>query len=378
MNQDPNNNNAFTENTNATQTNPFTGDLKGEFTSDFGTNTNAVSQMFKGGGPGGDKRKTLIVALGGVVLLALLVLLMTTEEESGFDDFSTQMDQGQEELAQEELGQDEDQELAQDQEDELADQEEGSEDALAEGDAEGEAVGEVDGEVDGEVGEMAEGTMAEGSEMVTTGSITVNQPFEGASLPYDETQGPATFSWSGEADRIVFARNSSMSPIIRSVNVTGRQSYRYLHPHPGTFYWRLENAEGGTPAQSFTIMPPIRRNVVVSQPTAGGSLGVDGVVAWQPDSKIAFYKVQLTSSGGSWSVPAHSFSTSGSSIQLQGVSEGVYDFRVGAFSEVAGRFEWQIIPGVQVGAGAAGVADTSMAPVEGMETATEGEMPPQM
>jgi hypothetical protein len=30
--------------------NPFTADLKGEFTSNFGTNTNAVSQIFKEGG----------------------------------------------------------------------------------------------------------------------------------------------------------------------------------------------------------------------------------------------------------------------------------------------------------------------------------------
>ena len=49
MNSAPNqSNNTFnSQPATGTQSNPFTADLKGEFTSNFGTNTNAVSQIFK-------------------------------------------------------------------------------------------------------------------------------------------------------------------------------------------------------------------------------------------------------------------------------------------------------------------------------------------
>ena len=365
MNQDPNNtSSAFSDSTNATQSNPFTGDLKGEFTSDFGTNTNAVSQMFKGGGPGGDKRKTLVLILGGVVLIAVLVFLMVTEDEQGgFSDFAESQDMEEVDgLGDDEAAQEQDQELADGATEQLEGGEDGQEAEAGEKPEDGTV---ADGAtVDGTDTVMGEETEPMGESMpadlASTGDITVSSPFEGASLPYDETQGPATFSWSGQADRIVFARNSSMSPIIRSVNVAGRQSYRYLHPHPGTFYWRLENAEGGSAPQSFTINSPIRRNFPVSQPAAGGQIDGSGIVGWQTDSKVAFYKVELTTSGGSWSSPSYSYSTSGSSVQLQGVSPGSYDFRVGAFSEVSGRFEWQVIPGVQVGGAVA--ADAGGAP----------------
>ena len=45
--------------------------------------------------------------------------------------------------------------------------------------------------------------------------------------------------------------------------------------------------------------------------------------------------------GTSWANPAHRFQTSGTSVALNGVPPGSYDFRVGAFSEAAGRWEWQ-------------------------------------
>lgn len=361
MNQDQNSNTAFSES--GTQTNPFTGDLKGEFTSDFGTNTNAVSQMFKGDGMGGgDKKRTIMLAVGGLVVVALLtVLLVFDEEDQGFDDFAESTEMTAESTMADQAADDQ---LAAEEDSLEADTADPAEDTTASG-VEGaadtpapettssanEGAGVAEATAPGsEAGVEAGIAPAEGyGQMASTGSITVASPFDGASLAYDETQGPATFSWSGAADRIVFSRSASMAPIVRSRNVAGRQSYRFLHPHPGNWYWRLENAEGGTPVQSFAIMPPVRRNFPITQPQPGGQIaGNGGVVAWQSDAKIASYKVQLVPQGSSWSSPAHQFGTSGTSIALQGVAPGAYDLRVGAFSEVAGRWEWQVINGVTV------------------------------
>ena len=65
------------------QSNPFTADLKGEFTSNFGTNTtNAVSQIFKDGNFGeNNKLKMGLLALAGVVLVVVLGLTFFGEDE---------------------------------------------------------------------------------------------------------------------------------------------------------------------------------------------------------------------------------------------------------------------------------------------------------
>ena len=363
---DPNQTTAFGENTNATQTNPFTGDLKGEFTSDFGTNTNAVSQMFKGnsGFGGGDKKKTIFIVVAGVVVLALFGFLLMEDDDQGFDGFDEPIAQDQGDT--QATGQSQGDQQVDDQDGMGAETDDASTADASAGDGVDDAATADNGlsddtspdetlATDGDAG-MGEETMgeegaeAEGAgDMASTGSITITSPFDGASLPYDETQGPATFTFSGAADRLIFARSSSMSPVVRSVNVAGRQSYRFLHPHPGTWYWRAENAEGGTAVQSFTIMPPVRRNFPVTQPQSGMEIsGNGGVVAWQGDSKVARYAVQLVPSGGSWASPMHRFGTSGTSVALQNVAPGPYDLRVGAFSEVAGRWEWQVVPGVTV------------------------------
>ena len=354
MNQDPSQDNGFGDGGNETQTNPFTGDLKGEFSSDFGTNTNAVSQMFKGEGFGGDRKRTILLAVGGLVVVALLAFLLIFDEgEQGFDDFAVepQMEQTQAGQQEDAVDQQDDDQMAQGQEGALdetaldgASEGEGSEDALS--DAEGgegvDGLGSPDG-----LG-SSEGLASENS-FSGGGAITINSPFDGATLTYDETRGPATFNWEGNADRIVFSRSSSMTPIVRSRNVSGKQSYRYLHPHSGKWFWRLENAEGSTSVQSFTIAAPVRRNFPITSPQEGGQIaGEGGVISWQGDTKVARYSVQLISQGGSWATPLHQFGTSGNSVALSGVTGGTYDIRVGAFSEIAGRWEWQVIRGVVV------------------------------
>jgi hypothetical protein len=72
----------------ASQTNPFTADLKGEFTSNFGTNTNAVSQIFKEGGFVSNNR-TKYMIIGGVVLVVLVIAgFMLMGGESSTDEFA--------------------------------------------------------------------------------------------------------------------------------------------------------------------------------------------------------------------------------------------------------------------------------------------------
>ena len=71
MNEQPSNNHTglnetFSSQPGGQQTNPFTADLKGEFTSNFGTNTNAVSQIFKEGGFVGTNRTKYLI-IGGVL-----------------------------------------------------------------------------------------------------------------------------------------------------------------------------------------------------------------------------------------------------------------------------------------------------------------------
>ena len=68
----------------APQTNPFTADLKGEFTSNFGTNTNAVSQIFKEGGFVGTNRTKYLI-IGGVLIavLAVVFYLLTDSSSDG-------------------------------------------------------------------------------------------------------------------------------------------------------------------------------------------------------------------------------------------------------------------------------------------------------
>jgi hypothetical protein len=333
MNHDPNQTNtnvAFSQHTShGTQTNPFTGDLKGEFTSDFGTNTNAVSQIFKGGGFTEDKNKIIII---GVIVLAVLggaFFYLTSSEDEEFDELATEESMEGEATEGEE-----------------ATATEGATDEAVTG-TEGEATTDATTEAVTEAPPMEAAPAAE--TMGNTGAFTIVSPHDGASQNYDETQGPAVFQWEGPADKIVFARNSAMSPIDRSVRLSGQNTYSFHHPHPGTWYWRVENAAGASEVRSFIVNAPERRNFPVSQPTAGGAIaGSGGVVSWQPGDKIARYQVQLAPQGSSWANPQYRFSTSGNSVQLQGVAPGAYDMRVGAFSEVSGRWEWQLISGVTV------------------------------
>lgn len=329
---DPNTNEAFNTNTSPdTQTNPFTGDLKGEFSSDFGTNTNAVSQIFKSSSFGGDSR-TKYIAIGAMVLLGLAAAAYFLTEPSA-DPFE---DEFADQLAEEGLPADAEEPLAE-------------EDGEA-GDEGGEVVEEegMEEPMTGGEEEVAE-NMETAPAMESTGDFTLVSPPNGARRPYDETMAPAEFTWEGPGDRINFSRSSSMRPLIKSVPLNGATFYALENPYPGTWYWQVTNASGGSEVRMFRVTAPIRRNFPVAQPAEGGAIAAEGgVVSWQAGEKIARYAVELVSAGASFAQPQHRFGTSGTNVAIQGVQPGSYDIRVGAFSEVSGRWEWQYVRNVTV------------------------------
>ena len=330
---DPNSNIAFNTDTNSdtqSTTNPFTGDLKGEFSSDFGTNTNAVSQIFKSSGFSSDNR-TKYIAIGAVLILGLSALAYFASDP-GTDPFE---DEFADEVA----------------EDTLPADAEGGDGAMEE---EGEEMAEEEPMDEGMSEDMAdeapaEQAMTETAAAQSTGDFTLVSPGPGARRPYDETMAPAEFTWEGPADRINFSRSSSMTPLGKSVPLNGATYYALENPYPGTWYWQVTNASGNSEARMFRVSAPVKRSFPVAQPTEGGSIAAEGgVVSWQAGEKIARYSVEMVSAGNSFAQPQHRFGTSGTSVALQGVQAGSYDIRVGAFSEVSGRWEWQTIRNVSV------------------------------
>ena len=334
----------------APQTNPFTADLKGEFTSNFGTNTNAVSQIFKEGGFVGQSKSKYMVAGGVAIVLLAVIFFFLTGEDSGDQEFVNET-LGEELVTGEGLG-DSLEGLGDMSDDGLAGEGLGNEGLGSEG-LDSEATLGDDMLVDEPTEGLGESTLVDEGSLASTGvdagysaapaamgsgAISLVEPMDGSSLSYDETQGAAMFSWTGGGGNIIFSRNPSMSPEVMRVPVSG-ESYAFQHPWPGTWYWRVENASGTTETRSFNVIAPARRNVAISQPTAGGAIvGNGGVVSWQGDNGVAFYRVELST--GSWAAPEHRFATSGNSVALANVPAGQYQMRLGSFSEVAGRWEY--------------------------------------
>ncbi len=305
----------------APQTNPFSADLREEFTSNFGTNTNAVSQIFKEGGfVSQSKTKYIIAAAVGAVVIGIVAYLAlssgSSEDEGKVDD----------QVAEEGTAEDSGAAASEENADNSANSAENT--ATTEQAADPAAAGAPASAGSGAVGAPA-----------------LTSPNDGASQTYNELEGPLSFTWSGgPGGAIVFSRSSTMQPEIRRVNLKGN-SYSFYHPYPGKWYWKVENSAGASEVRSFRIEAPARRNVAIMAPTASAQIaGNGGPVSWQGDSYVAFYRVELSNNGG-WASPQYRFATSGTTVNLQNVAAGQYQLRVGAFSEVAGRWEYtQPIP----------------------------------
>jgi hypothetical protein len=340
MNEAPNNtsglNDTFSSQP-APQSNPFTADLKGEFTSNFGTNTNAVSQIFKEGGfVNQDRTKKLII--GGVVI-AVLAILLYVFWPSGDDSVATDETAGEETATEEAAGEETD-EAATEETDEATTED--TADTPAETPATADTTQAADQSTEG----SKASSYVPSSFAASSGSITLTEPADGSSLNYDESQGAATFSWSGGGGWIVFSRNQSMNPVSLKVAVSGN-SYSFQHPWPGKWFWKVQNKSGSTEVRSFSVASPVRRNIQISEPQANGAIaGSGGTISWQGDSKVARYRVEFST--GDWANPPYRFSSSGNSVQTNGVPAGQYQMRLGAFSEVSGRWEFTSPVGVTV------------------------------
>jgi len=307
------------------QSNPFTADFKGEFTSNFGTNTNAVSQIFKEGNFVGQSRAKVFILVGvlvGLIIIAGFVLMSGDDTEADFAEEASTIEDGDEGF--EDVG--------------ATTAGAGGEMATAPMDEPMGMEAAAPAAAPAAAAARAQAPMARQTETFAGGAIGLVSPANGQMVNYDETQQPPAFSWSGGGDRIAFSRNPDMSPVFISERVSGG-SYMATHLYPGTWYWKVSGGAGESEVRSFNVSSPARRNVMVTSPAAGGQVaGSGGAVTWQGDDFVAFYRVELTTGG--WASPAHKFSTRGTSVQLQGVAPGAYQMRVGAFSEVGGRWEY--------------------------------------
>ena len=367
--------------------NPFTSDLKGEFTSSFGSETNTVSRLLSDGGFGAKKGRMWLIVAGIVIVAGGGFMLLQggsgtgdTDQFGNSDDnlaISEDSDEFQEEDSdlnaegdetEDILATDDDledaqitaEEVVEDQiaEERIVEQEQQlAEDEQLRDTGENTPEGEMYDQEQATNGEMTQDAMANdgmmGADPATTPEdmdaavpgldssekvFGLNPP-NGASRSYDETSEYADFSWGGSPGGFIyFSRNRSMQPAEKMARVSGN-SYRLRHPWPGTWYWKVQNGAGGSEVASFRVSPAIRRNVALNQPQGGGVLsGNGGMVSWSGDSKVARYKVEISGSG--WANPDYKFQTSGSDLQLQNVAAGSYQMRVGAFSEVSGRWEF--------------------------------------
>ncbi len=337
MNQQPSNQTGvtgFSSGQTNPQSNPFAADFQGQFSSSFGTvggtNTN-VSQIFKEGGSfGGDNRKKFIIIGGVIAVFAIIIgfMMMSGSETSDFE----------KEFAENETDFPED----------------GAKDVTAEtGDATTVAQDPTAVAAEGMATAPRAGARtstaantATANEMAPTGSVQLVSPADGQSWNYDETQGAAPFQWDGGGGFIVFSRSSSMTPEYMRVPVSGN-NYAFNNPYPGTWYWRVENNSGASEVRRFQVSAPIRRTLAVTQPANGAGLAANGgVVSWQRAEKVAFYRVEFSNSG--FANPQYRFATSDVAVQVQGMAPGTYQMRLGAFSEVAGRWEYTAPQSVSV------------------------------
>ncbi|MFK7872107.1 MAG: hypothetical protein AB8C84_02905 [Oligoflexales bacterium] len=334
------------------QTNPFTADLKGEFGSNFGTGTNAVSQIFKEGGFAGDQRTKTLLGVGAVVLVAAVAYFVmgtggedpygayVEDEElsdAGFPEEDDDFDDGGNNAMDEK-----------DKKDDVAASQKDGENSLEDNS------NDFDNDFDNSNNFSNENYNAEPSATAVssaprlssrpsvsslgTSAPVLMAPADGLMRTYDDAMSHPEFTWSGGGGRIAFSRSADMS-VIEVEERVRESSHQSRQLSPGQWYWRVENRFGVSDIRSFTILPPMIRNTVLSQPQEGGSLaGNGGVVQWTGSSRVAYYRVELSS--GSWANPQYRFSTAGTQLGVEGIQPGQYQLRVGAFSEVSGRFEY--------------------------------------
>jgi len=155
---------------------------------------------------------------------------------------------------------------------------------------------------------------------------------------YDETSSMPVFTWSGGGKSwVAFSRNAQMSPI-EMKGWTQANHYDFPRPAPGVWYWQVGNDLGKSEVRMFTVNPPVKRSIAVIAPAAGGTVANEGMISWKGDHMVTYYRIELSNKG--WANPNYRFATTGTQLRLHSVEQGAYEMRVGAFSEIAGRWEY--------------------------------------
>ena len=336
---------------------PFSADLKDDFSENFAPGTNAVSRMLGDGGFVGEN-KTRLTVLVGVLLLVIggAVFYLSWGDDYEEEDFIVS-DEGE--------GLDPDEE-AEDRLDGLAvdDQEGPFEEGLPPGIDENSVPDFSENEAVPSAGTRREGTQpddgrqdglpsyasgigeghGEGNYPEALPEATVppslTSPADGMSRTYDETTEPPLFTWAGSPGGwLAISEHQSMKPLILHRKVE-KNSLKIRKLMPGKWFWQVTNKAGASQVRSFMIQQPVARQLNLRIPSEGASLaGTGGVVVWTGDQKVSFYRVEL-SSDGSWANPTHRFATSGTQLRISNVAAGSYGLRLGAFSEVSGRWEY--------------------------------------
>ncbi len=89
------------------------------------------------------------------------------------------------------------------------------------------------------------------------------------------------------------------------------------------------------------IKPPKRRKISLLGLPKGSSLGKDEeLISWHGDTLVTYYRLEFSKSKDNWANPKYRFATSGTSLVVKGVQPDRYHLRLGAFSEVSGRWEY--------------------------------------
>lgn len=324
--------NDFQDNTNLPQDggSPFSADLNSDFTSNFGgSNTSAVSQIFKEGGFVGENKSRLIglVALVVVLLVGAYVFL-------GTDD-----DYGDEEFV---IAEDEDSLDETDEMDELGEDEMELEDDEVISDVSDEQLDvPQSAPIQESIDYVDSSDSSEPSSYMPAATVapSIVSPADGSVRSYDETMVPPEFVWEGSPGGwLVLSKDPSMNSVTTRRRVSGN-SHRLRKLVPGTWYWQVINGAGKSGVRSVVITEATRRALSIAEPTEGGSLtGTGGQVSWTGDNKVSFYRVEISSNG--WASPAYRFATTGTQMQVQDVAPGQYQLRIGGFSEVSGRWEY--------------------------------------
>jgi hypothetical protein len=280
--------------------------MGGEFSSGFGGGTNAVSQIFRDGGPGGDdkRRKSIMMVLFGVFFAALVYLayafFFEDTTESTVVVSPTPATKPTSAPA-------------------VSSTPSSAADAKTTASATDAAAEEDD---------LAEEEEEEDEEL----SVDVKAPGSASTYAYNEVGGgPIVQATAGTSIEVSRKQDFSEMYMTGTANASGQ--LRIPNPPPGKVYWRVA---GKPDVTEITIQPAPKLNIAMK---LGASIAASETLSWSAEGDVAHFRLEFATDASFASV-AHSFSTNKSQLALSGVNPGNYFVRVGGLNVAAGRWEY--------------------------------------